>query len=55
MQADSPEQGLAGENGDSIYSVLWGGARSSILIQVLSFDYDMKLDTVNDSSETAFF
>lgn len=32
-----------------------GGARSSILIQVLSFDYDMKLDTVNDSSETAFF
>lgn len=57
MQADSPEQGLAGKNGDSIYSVLWGvgGARSSILIQVLSFDYDMKLDTVNDSSETAFF
>lgn len=53
MQADSPEQGLAGENEDSIYSVLGGGR--SILIQVLSFDYDMKLDTVNDSSETAFF
>lgn len=28
MQADSPEQGLTGENGDSIYSVLWGGGGS---------------------------
>lgn len=37
------------------YGGVGGGARSSILIQVLSFDYDMKLDTVNDSSETAFF
>lgn len=54
MQVDSPEQGLTGENGNSVLFCSMGGGRS-ILIQVLSFDYDMKLDTVNDSSETAFF
>lgn len=38
------------------YSALWGGVEGgSILIQVLSFDYDMKLDIINDSSETTFF
>lgn len=54
MQVDNPEQGLVEENEDSILFFSMGGGRS-ILIQVLSFDYDMKLDTVNDSSETAFF
>lgn len=53
-------QGLAEENGKwrfYLFCPIGGGAvaRRSILIQVLSFDYDMKLDTVNDSGETAFF
>lgn len=38
-----------------LFILSYGGVRRSILIQVLSFDYDMKLDTVNDSGETAFF